>query len=70
MSEEEVRELSAKLLQALRESYRKMLLQKLKLGQDLVISDGKGNPVTITAEEAWRRYQENAAKRDAFDAQL
>lgn len=37
---------------ALIESFRKMLELKKKLGQPIVTSDGKGNPVVITAEEA------------------
>lgn len=57
MSKEERLELREKLNRGLKESYEKMLRLKLKLGESLVISDGNGHPVTISAEEAWRRYQ-------------
>ena len=61
MSEQELREYDKMLNDGLIASYEKMLKFKMKLGQDIVISDENGNPVTISAEEAWRRYQE---KRD------
>ena len=53
MSENERREMSLRLQKALKESFYKMLSIKQKLGQDIVTSDGKGNPIVITAEEAW-----------------
>lgn len=37
---------------ALKESFRKMLELKKKLGQPIVTSDSEGNPIVITAEEA------------------
>lgn len=40
------------LNKALKESFRKMLELKKKLGQSVVTTDGNGNPVIITAEEA------------------
>ena len=52
MTEQEMNELSELLNKALNESFRKMLDLKKKLGQSIVISDGKGNPRTISAEEA------------------
>ena len=39
------------LNKALKESFRKMLELKKKLGQSVVTTDGNGNPVIITAEE-------------------
>ncbi|MBD5256646.1 MAG: hypothetical protein HDS50_03315 [Bacteroides sp.] len=52
MSEQEIDEETELLNKALKESFRKMLDLKKKLGQSIVISDGKGNPITISAEEA------------------
>ncbi len=40
------------LNEALKESFRKMLELKKKLGYPIVTSDGDGNPVVLTAEEA------------------
>lgn len=40
------------LNEALKESFKKMLALKKKLGQPIVTSDGEGNPVVLTAEEA------------------
>lgn len=40
------------LNEALEASFRKMLELKKKLGQPIVTSDGKGNPIVISAEEA------------------
>lgn len=61
MSEQERIELREKLNKGLEESYEKMLLLKMKLGQDVVIGTLDGTPITLTAEEAWNRYQ--ASKR-------
>ena len=52
MSEKEIIELNDKLNQALKESYYKMLDLKKKLGQTVIISDGHGNPLEVTPEEA------------------
>ena len=52
MSEKEIIELSDKLNKALKESYYKMLDLKKKLGQTVIISDGHGNPLEVTPEEA------------------
>ena len=40
------------LNEALKESFRKMLELKKKLGQPVVTSDSEGNPIVISAEEA------------------
>lgn len=37
---------------ALKDSFRKMLDLKRKLGQPVVTGDGNGKPIVITAEEA------------------
>lgn len=37
---------------ALKESFKKMLELKKKLGQPIVTSDSEGNPMVISAEEA------------------
>lgn len=42
------------LNEALKESFRKMLDQKKKLGQSIVTVDQNGNPIVLTAEEAER----------------
>lgn len=42
------------LNEALKESFRKMLDQKKKLGQSIVTVDQNGNPIVLTAEEAKR----------------
>lgn len=40
------------LNKALKESFRKMLDVKKKMGHPVVTSDSNGNPVILTAEEA------------------
>lgn len=40
------------LNEALKKSFKKMLELKKKLGQPIVTSDGEGNPMIISAEEA------------------
>lgn len=57
MSEQDLNKQENLLSKALKESYEKMLQIKMKLGQKVVISDSDGNPLTITAEEAWHEYQ-------------
>ncbi len=52
MSEKEMLEQRHILNVALKESFRKMLELKKKLGQPLVTSDADGNPVILSAEEA------------------
>ncbi len=52
MSEQEKIELSDKLNKALKDSYYKMLDLKKKLGQTVIISDGNGKPIEVSAEEA------------------
>lgn len=52
MSEKDRLEQRIILNQALKDSFRKMLDLKKKLGQSIVTSDDNGNPITISAEEA------------------
>lgn len=54
MSEKEKIEFREKLDKALKESFFKMIDLKKKLGQTVIISDGHGHPIEVTAEEAER----------------
>ena len=58
MSEKETLDLRDKLNKGLKESFEKMLLRKMQLGESVVTSDEKGNIITLTAEEAWQLYKE------------
>ncbi|MDE5849636.1 MAG: hypothetical protein K2H38_05800 [Muribaculaceae bacterium] len=42
------------LNKALKESYNKMIDLKKKLGQTVIIADGNGHPIEVSAEEAER----------------
>lgn len=52
MSETDKINMRTILNEALKESFRKMLDQKKKLGQSIVTVDQNGNPIVLTAEEA------------------
>ena len=52
MSEKDRLEQRRILDEALRESFKKMLELKKKLGHPIVTTDGNGNPIVITADEA------------------
>lgn len=52
MSDKEKIELRELLEKGLKESFRKMLELKKKLGQPIVTCDNEGNPIVISAEEA------------------
>ncbi len=52
MSDKDKLEQRSILDKALKESFKKMLELKKKLGQPIVTSDGEGNPIVLTAEEA------------------
>ncbi|MDE6548520.1 MAG: hypothetical protein K2L22_05945 [Muribaculaceae bacterium] len=54
MSEKEKIELNDKLNKALKDSYHKMIDLKKKLGQTVIIADGNGQPIEVSAEEAER----------------
>ena len=59
MSKEDLIKQRDMLNKGLKESYEKMLLLKMKLGQKVVISDCDGNPLIITAEQAWNDYKKS-----------
>lgn len=61
MSDEEIIKQRNILNKALDESFRKMLELKKKLGQSIVTCDGNGHPITITAEEAERRLNNQSS---------
>lgn len=52
MSEKEQLEQRERLERALRLSFKKMIEYKKKMGLSIIIGDGKGNPIEISAEEA------------------
>ena len=54
MSETDKINMRTILNEALKESFRKMLDQKKKLGQSIVTVVQNGNPIVLTAEEAER----------------
>lgn len=57
MSKEEQLEMREILNKALKESYKKMIDLKKKLGQTVIITDNNGRPVEVSAEEAGRIAQ-------------
>lgn len=57
MSEQESLDIRERLNQALEESYEKMLCSKVVLGESIVTVDAQGEPVEMSAEEAWERYK-------------
>ena len=57
MSEQEKINFTNLLDKGLRHSYEQMLQTKVKLGESVVVSDGKGNSKEISAEEAWNNYK-------------
>ena len=67
MSEQELKEYDKLLNDGLKASYEKMLQLKMRLGQDIVTSDENGNPVIMSAEEAWCRYQQKATPDNSPD---
>lgn len=66
MSDKEKLEIREKLNRSLKESFEKMLIRKIKLGQSVVTSDGNGNAITISAQEAWERYKSSKKKSECF----
>ncbi len=52
MSEQEKTKLYERLSEAMKRSTQDMLERKAKLGEEVVIADAAGNPITISAEEA------------------
>lgn len=57
MSEQESLDIRERLNQALEESYEKMLCSKVVLGESIITVDAQGEPVEMSAEEAWERYK-------------
>jgi hypothetical protein len=56
MSELEQIEFSKQLDYGLKMAYEKMLREKAMWGQTIIISDGLGNPVEVSAKERLERY--------------
>ena len=61
MSKEDLIKQRDRLNKGLKESYEKMLRLKMKMGQEVVLGDEKGNPIIVSAEEAWERHQKGSA---------
>lgn len=59
MSEDKRLDLFKSIKNGLTKSTRQMLERKIKLGEQVVVADANGMPITISAEEALRRL--NAA---------
>ena len=57
MSERETLDLREKLNKGLKESFEKMLLRKMQLGESIVTCDENGNIITLSAEDAWKLYK-------------
>jgi hypothetical protein len=56
MSEQERLELREKLEEGLKKSYESMLRKKARLNEKLIISDGAGNPIEVSAKERLTKY--------------
>lgn len=61
MSEQELNNYENVLSNALKESYEKMLRLKMKMGQEVVLGDEEGNPIIVSAEEAWERHKNRSS---------
>lgn len=57
MSEQEKLIIQNNLLRSMAQSTMRMLERKIKLGEQVVIADADGRPVTVTAEEAMKLFQ-------------
>lgn len=65
MSEQELIDYEKLLNDSLEKSFEKMLKRKMLLGQDVVTNDINGNPIVISAEQAWEySYGEKPVKGD------
>ena len=60
MSEQDKISLSDRITKGIHEAQRRLFERKAKLGEDVVVADSNGMPITISAEEALRRL--NTAK--------
>lgn len=56
MSEKERIILSRKIREGILEAQRRLFERKAKLGETVVVADENGMPVTISGEEALRRF--------------
>lgn len=57
MSDKEQIILFDKILKGTREAQRALYKRKAKLGEDVVIADGNGQPLVIPASEALKRLE-------------
>ena len=57
MSEQEKRDLRAKINQGLKQSFENLLRRKAALGQDMVFADENGQPRVVSAREALAEYE-------------
>ena len=57
MSEQERKDLRAKINQGLKQSYESLLQRKAALGQDIVIADANGQPVVVAAKELLQKRE-------------
>lgn len=56
MSKEEKLELAKRLEEGLRLSYERMLHEKMRLNQSVIIADDTGMAKEIPARQAWENY--------------
>jgi hypothetical protein len=56
MSEQERLDLRAKLSQGLKASFGSMLRKKALLDETVIITDGAGNPIEVSAKEVLAEY--------------
>ncbi len=57
MSDQEEIKLFGRIHQSIVSAQKRMLERKMKLGEQVVIADADGRPVTVTAEEAMKFFQ-------------
>lgn len=55
MSEQDKINLSNKITEGIRKAQRALFERKAKLGENVVVADADGMPITISAEEALHR---------------
>jgi hypothetical protein len=56
MSEQERLELGQKLDKDLKNAYESMLRKKAQLDETIIITDGAGNPIEVSAKERLAKY--------------
>lgn len=56
MSEQEEINLFDRIRENIQNTQRKLYERKAKLGENVVVADENGQPITIPAEEALKRY--------------